>query len=244
MRIYPAIDLRNGKCVRLTEGCFDKETVFSDSPAAMAAKWQNAGAEFLHVVDLDGALAGVSRNMEAIKSILAAVKIPVQLGGGIRSMENIANWLNIGISRVILGSAAVRNPQLVAEACQCYPGRIAVGIDARDGYVAVDGWEKSSNMKAVELARQMAAYGVAAIIFTDISRDGTLGGVNVEATAEIAACSGVPVIASGGVASLEDIRRLLPYAKAGISGCIVGKAIYTGALNLEEAIRLAGEEKC
>lgn len=244
MRIYPAIDLRNGKCVRLTEGCFDKETVFSDSPAAMAAKWQSAGAQFLHVVDLDGALAGVSRNMEAIKSILAAVKIPVQLGGGIRSMENIANWLNIGISRVILGSAAVRNPQLVAEACQRYPGKIAVGIDARDGYVAVDGWEKSSNMKAVELARQMAAYGVAAIIFTDISRDGTLGGVNVEATAEIAVCSGVPVIASGGVASLEDIRRLLPYAKAGISGCIVGKAIYTGALNLEEAIRLAGEEKC
>lgn len=244
MRIYPAIDLRNGKCVRLTEGCFDKETVFSDSPAAMAAKWQGAGAEYLHVVDLDGAVAGVSRNMEAIKSILAAVNIPVQLGGGIRSMENIENWLNIGISRVILGSAAVRNPQLVAEACQRYPGRIAVGIDARDGYVAVDGWEKNSNMKAAELARQMADYGVAAIIFTDISRDGTLSGVNVEATAEIAACSGVPVIASGGVASLEDIRRLLPYAKKGISGCIVGKAIYTGALQLEEAIRLAGDEKC
>lgn len=244
MRIYPAIDLRNGKCVRLTEGCFDKETVFSNSPAAMAAKWQGAGAEYLHVVDLDGAVAGVSRNMEAIKSILAAVNIPVQLGGGIRSMENIENWLNIGISRVILGSAAVRNPQLVAEACQRYPGRIAVGIDARDGYVAVDGWEKNSNMKAAELARQMADYGVAAIIFTDISRDGTLSGVNVEATAEIAACSGVPVIASGGVASLEDIRRLLPYAKKGISGCIVGKAIYTGALQLEEAIRLAGDEKC
>lgn len=244
MRIYPAIDLRNGKCVRLTEGCFDKETVFSDSPAAMAAKWQGAGAEYLHVVDLDGAVAGVSRNMEAIKSILDAVNIPVQLGGGIRSMENIENWLNIGISRVILGSAAVRNPQLVAEACQRYPGRIAVGIDARDGYVAVDGWEKNSNMKAAELARQMADYGVAAIIFTDISRDGTLSGVNVETTAEIAACSGVPVIASGGVASLEDIRRLLPYAKKGISGCIVGKAIYTGALQLEEAIRLAGDEKC
>lgn len=244
MRIYPAIDLRNGKCVRLTEGCFDKETVFSDSPAAMAAKWQGAGAEYLHVVDLDGAVAGVIRNMEAIKSILAAVNIPVQLGGGIRSMENIENWLNIGISRVILGSAAVRNPQLVAEACQRYPGRIAVGIDARDGYVAVDGWEKNSNMKAAELARQMADYGVAAIIFTDISRDGTLSGVNVETTAEIAACSGVPVIASGGVASLEDIRRLLPYAKKGISGCIVGKAIYTGALQLEEAIRLAGDEKC
>lgn len=244
MRIYPAIDLRNGKCVRLTEGCFDKETVFSNSPAAMAAKWQGAGAEYLHVVDLDGAVAGVIRNMEAIKSILAAVNIPVQLGGGIRSMENIENWLNIGISRVILGSAAVRNPQLVAEACQRYPGRIAVGIDARDGYVAVDGWEKNSNMKAAELARQMADYGVAAIIFTDISRDGTLSGVNVETTAEIAACSGVPVIASGGVASLEDIRRLLPYAKKGISGCIVGKAIYTGALQLEEAIRLAGDEKC
>lgn len=244
MRIYPAIDLRNGKCVRLTEGCFDKETVFSDSPAAMAAKWQGAGAEYLHVVDLDGAVAGVSRNMEAIKSILAAVNIPVQLGGGIRSMENIESWLNVGISRVILGSAAVRNPQLVAEACRRYPGKIAVGIDARDGYVAVDGWEKNSNMKAAELARQMADYGVAAIIFTDISRDGTLSGVNVEATAEIAACSGVPVIASGGVASLEDIRRLLPYAKKGISGCIVGKAIYTGALQLEEAIRLAGDEKC
>lgn len=244
MRIYPAIDLRNGKCVRLTEGCFDKETVFSDSPAAMAAKWQQAGAEFLHVVDLDGAVAGVSRNKEAIKSILAAVNIPVQLGGGIRSMENIAGWLDMGVSRVILGSAAVRDPQLVAQACRSYPGRIAVGIDARDGYVAIDGWEKSSSIKAVELARQMAAYGVAAIIFTDISRDGTLSGVNVEATAEIAVCSGVPVIASGGVASLEDISRLVPYEKAGISGCIVGKAIYTGALKLEEAIRLAGEEKC
>lgn len=244
MRIYPAIDLRGGKCVRLTEGDFAKETIFSDSPAAMAVRWKNEGAEFLHVVDLDGAVAGVSQNMAAIKSIIEVVNIPVQLGGGIRSMENIENWLNLGVNRVILGSAAVRNPQLVAEACKKFPERIVVGIDARDGYVAVDGWGKNSQVKATDLASSLADYGVAAIIFTDISRDGTLSGVNAEATAEIAVCSGIPVIASGGVASLEDIRRLLPYEKQGISGCIIGKAIYTGAVKLEEAIKLAGEKRC
>lgn len=244
MRIYPAIDLRGGKCVRLTEGDFAKETIFSENPAAMAVRWKNEGAEFLHVVDLDGAVAGVSQNMAAIKSIIEVVNIPVQLGGGIRSMENIENWLNLGVNRVILGSAAVRNPQLVAEACKKFPERIVVGIDARDGYVAVDGWGKNSQVKATDLASSLADYGVAAIIFTDISRDGTLSGVNAEVTAEIAVCSGIPVIASGGVASLDDIRCLLPYEKQGISGCVIGKAIYTGAVKLEEAIKLAGEKRC
>lgn len=244
MIIYPAIDIRNGKCVRLTEGCFDKETVFSDNPAEMAVKWERAGAKFLHLVDLDGAVAGSSKNLAVIKSIIAAVNIPVQLGGGIRTMQNIDELLAAGVCRVILGSAAVKNPQLVQEACRKYPGRIVVGIDARDGYVATDGWEKKSSVRADILAAQMKAFGVKTIIFTDISRDGTLSGINIEATAELARKTGLEIIASGGVASLEDIRRLLPHSKDGIGGCIVGKAIYTGALDLTAALSLAGEKQC
>lgn len=241
MVIFPAIDIRGGKCVRLFKGDFAQETVFGDKPEEMAAKWQAQGGKFLHLVDLDGALAGKSQNLETIKKILAAVDIPVELGGGIRTMENIDEVLAMGVRRVILGSVAVKNPELVKEACSKYGDRIVVGIDAKDGIVAVDGWGVSGNVDAVELAKKMADAGVKTIIYTDISRDGTLSGVNVEATARLARESDINVVASGGVSSIEDIKALLPYEKDGIEGVIVGKSIYTGSLDLKEAIALAEE---
>ena len=241
MIIYPAIDIRGGRCVRLTEGRFDAETVFADDPAEMALKWAGLGAEFLHLVDLDGALAGEGKNVPVIERILQSVSIPVQLGGGIRNLETIEKLLSLGVTRLILGSAAVKNPQLVEEACKKYPGHIAVGIDAKNGDVAIEGWGKGSGVAATELAKQMAAYGVETIIYTDISRDGMLSGVNVEATAALARACGVPIIASGGVASIEDIRRVKAVEADGVQGCIIGKAIYTGAVDLKEALALAKE---
>ena len=241
MIIYPAIDIRGGRCVRLTEGRFDAETVFADDPAEMALKWAGMGAEFLHLVDLDGALAGEGKNVPVIERILQSVNIPVQLGGGIRNLETIEKLLALGVTRLILGSAAVKNPQLVEEACKKYPGHIAVGIDAKNGEVAIEGWGKGSGVAATELAKQMAAYGVETIIYTDISRDGMLSGVNVEATAALARACGVPIIASGGVASIEDIRRVKAVEADGVQGCIIGKAIYTGAVDLKEALALAKE---
>ncbi len=241
MVIFPAIDIRGGKCVRLFKGDFAQETVFGDKPEEMAAKWQAQGGKFLHLVDLDGALAGKSQNLDTIKKIIAAVDIPVELGGGIRTMENIDEVLALGVRRVILGSVAVKNPELVKEACGKYGDRIVAGIDAKDGIVAVDGWGVSGNVDAVELAKKMAEAGVKTIIYTDISRDGTLSGVNVEATARLARESGINVVASGGVSSIEDIKALLPYEKDGIEGVIVGKSIYTGSLDLKEAIALAEE---
>ena len=241
MIIYPAIDIRGGRCVRLTEGRFDAETVFADDPAEMALKWAGLGAEFLHLVDLDGALAGEGKNVPVIERILQSVNIPVQLGGGIRNLETIEKLLALGVTRLILGSAAVKNPQLVEEACKKYPGHIAVGIDAKNGEVAIEGWGKGSGVAATELAKQMAAYGVETIIYTDISRDGMLSGVNVEATAALARACGVPIIASGGVASIEDIRRVKAVEADGVQGCIIGKAIYTGAVDLKEALALAKE---
>ncbi|MHC1718004.1 MAG: 1-(5-phosphoribosyl)-5-[(5-phosphoribosylamino)methylideneamino]imidazole-4-carboxamide isomerase [Acidaminococcaceae bacterium] len=242
MILFPAIDIRNGRCVRLTEGKFECETVFAEDPAEMAVRWADAGAEYLHVVDLDGALAGQSSNTEVIKRILAKVKIPVQVGGGIRTLANIENMLALGVTRVILGSVAVRDPELVREACQKFPGQVVVGIDAKNGEVAVEGWGIGGGIGAVELAKKMAAVGVEHIIFTDISRDGMLSGVNVEATAELAKASGVKVIASGGVSSLADIKALQAHAADGIEGCIIGKAIYTGALDLKEALAALKEE--
>ena len=242
MRIYPAIDIRGGKCVRLLKGDFEKETTFSDAPEEMAKKWEAMGAEYLHLVDLDGALAGMSKNLDTVKKILTAVDIPCELGGGIRSMENIKEVLDTGVERVILGSVAVKNPALVKEACAKYGERIVVGIDAKDGMVAVDGWGVSSDVKVTELAKKMKAVGVKTIIYTDISRDGTLEGVNVEATARLAKESGVKIVASGGVRSEADIRALLPHEREGIEGVIVGKSIYTGALDLQEAIEIAGQE--
>ena len=242
MILFPAIDIRNGRCVRLTEGKFECETVFAEDPAEMAVRWADAGAEYLHVVDLDGALAGQSGNTEVIKRILAKVKIPVQVGGGIRTLANIENMLALGVTRVILGSVAVRDPELVREACQKFPGQVVVGIDAKNGEVAVEGWGIGGGIGAIELAKKMAAVGVEHIIFTDISRDGMLSGVNVEATAELAKASGVKVIASGGVSSLADLKALQLHEADGIEGCIVGKAIYTGALDLKEALAALKEE--
>ena len=241
MKIYPAIDIRGGKCVRLFKGDFAQETVFSDSPAAMAKQWESEGAEYLHLVDLDGARAGRPENLATVKDILAAVTIPVELGGGIRTMENIDEVLALGVRRVILGSVAVRDPELVREACAKYGDRIVVGIDAKDGIVAVDGWGVSGDVDVITLAKKMKDAGVRTIIYTDISRDGTLSGVNVEATAKLARESGVDVVASGGVKDLADIRALLPYERDGIEGVIVGKSIYTGSLDLKKAIALAAK---
>lgn len=238
MIIFPAIDIRDGKCVRLFKGDFNQETVFSDKPEEMAEKWQAEGAEFLHLVDLDGALAGKSQNLATVKKIIAAVNIPVELGGGIRTMENIDEVLALGVKRVILGSVAVKNPDLVKEACAKYGERIVVGIDAKDGIVAVDGWGVSGNVDVITLAKEMAKAGVKTIIYTDISRDGTLAGVNVEATAKLARESGINIVASGGVKSTADIKALLPYEKDGIEGVIVGKSIYMKTLDLAEAIEI------
>ena len=241
MVIFPAIDIRDGKCVRLFKGDFAQETVYGDKPEEMALKWQALGGEFLHLVDLDGARAKKPVNLEVIKKIVAAVKIPVELGGGIRTMENIDEVLALGVRRVILGSVAVQNPDLVKEACAKYGDRIVVGIDAKDGIVAVDGWGVSGNVEASVLAKKMVEAGVKTIIYTDISRDGTLSGCNVEATAKLTEVSGINVVASGGVSNIEDIKALLPYADKGIEGVIVGKSIYTGSLDLQEAIRVARE---
>ena len=242
MIVFPAIDIRKGKCVRLTEGRFDKETIFGDNPEEMAKKWASLGAEFLHVVDLDGALAGKSVNLSAIEAIVKSVDIPVQLGGGIRTLENIEELLSLGVSRVILGSVAVKNPNLVREACKKYGDRIVVGIDARDGSVAVEGWGVSGGVEADTLAKQMAEVGVKRIIYTDISRDGMLNGVNVKATARLAKLSNIAVIASGGVSSIEDIKAVKVVESSGVEGVIVGKAIYTDSLDLREALKVAEGE--
>ncbi len=242
MLIFPAIDIRGGKCVRLLKGDFKQETIFSDKPEEMAAKWQAQGAEYLHLVDLDGALAGKSMNLATVKAILAKVTIPVELGGGIRTMENVDEVLALGVQRVILGSVAVKNPALVKAACAKYGNHIVVGIDAKDGIVAVDGWGVSGNVAVEDLAKEMAKAGVESIIYTDISRDGTLAGVNVEATAHLAKVSGVKIIASGGVKSLDDIKALKVYEADGIEGVIVGKSIYTGSLDLQKAIEFAAKE--
>lgn len=240
MIVLPAIDLRGGKCVRLVNGDFSKETVYSEQPEEMAKKWQEQGAEFLHLVDLDGARTGNPQNIFVIKRILEAVDIPVELGGGIRTMESIENMLDMGVERVILGSVAVRDPDLVQEACLEFDNRIAVGIDAKDGIVAVDGWGVSGDIEASELAMRMGDVGVQTIIYTDISKDGTLDGVNVDATADLARSTGVSIIASGGVGALSDIEALKQRETDGIAGVILGKALYSGAIDLPKAIEIAG----
>jgi phosphoribosylformimino-5-aminoimidazole carboxamide ribotide isomerase len=241
MNIYPAIDLRGGNCVRLVKGDFSRETIYSRDPEAMAREWASAGASSIHVVDLDGALAGESRNLTAIRAIMEQGGIPIEVGGGIRNMSHIERLLTAGVHQVILGSAAVKNPQLVKDACRAYPGRIVVGIDAQNGDVAVEGWEASGHIQAEELARKMADAGVERIIFTDIARDGMLSGVNVEATVAVAKASGLKVTASGGVASLEDLKILKKRETDGVEGCIIGKALYTGAIDLRQAVAIAKE---
>ncbi len=238
MIVIPAIDLKEGRCVRLEQGEMHRDTVFSDNPAQQALTWEQAGAELLHLVDLDGAFAGQPKNKEAISAILTAISIPAQLGGGIRDLATIEAYLALGLSRVIIGTAAQRNPELVIEACQKFPGQIVVGIDAKNGMVAVQGWAEVTGSTAVDLARKFEDCGVAAIIYTDISRDGMMGGPNLEATKALAEAITIPVIASGGVSSLKDIENLMAIEASGINGAITGKAIYTGAINLREAIAL------
>ncbi|MFO7814096.1 MAG: 1-(5-phosphoribosyl)-5-[(5-phosphoribosylamino)methylideneamino]imidazole-4-carboxamide isomerase [Pelovirga sp.] len=238
MIILPAIDLKDGRCVRLEQGLMDKDTVYHDDPAAQARIWQEQGGEYLHIVDLDGAFAGVPKNREAIQSIVAAIDIPAELGGGIRDLATIEAYLELGIERVILGTVAKENPALVQEACRLFPGRIVVGIDAKDGLVAIRGWADVTEKKATALAAEMEGFGVTAIIYTDIARDGMMQGPNIEATKALAESISIPVIASGGVSSLADIRNLLAIEASGVSGVITGKAIYTGALDLRAAVAL------
>jgi phosphoribosylformimino-5-aminoimidazole carboxamide ribotide isomerase len=236
--VIPAIDLKEGKCVRLEQGLMERNTVYSDNPAAQALEWEAKGAELLHIVDLDGAFAGEPKNRRAIEAIVAAIKIPTQLGGGIRDMETIDAYLRMGVERVIIGTAAQRNPELVIEACSRFPGRIVVGIDAKSGLVAVQGWAEVTGVTAIELARKFEGFGVAAIVYTDISRDGMMQGPNIESTKSLAEAISIPVIASGGVSTLKDIENLMKVESAGISGAITGKAIYSGAIDLAEAIAL------
>jgi len=238
MLVIPAIDLKEGKCVRLEQGLMEKDTVYSDDPGAQARLWQEQGAELLHIVDLDGAFAGEPKNRGAIEAILAAIDIPAQLGGGIRDLETVEAYLKLGLSRVIIGTAAQRNPALVAEACRRFPGQIVVGIDAKNGMVAVQGWAEVTDVTAVELARTFEDFGVAAIIYTDISRDGMMQGPNLEATRALAEAVSIPIIASGGVSRLQDIENLMGIEDSGVAGVITGKAIYSGALDLAQAVAL------
>jgi phosphoribosylformimino-5-aminoimidazole carboxamide ribotide isomerase len=239
MLVIPAIDLKGGRCVRLRQGRMDEETIYSAEPGKVAQQWKTAGAEWIHVVDLDGAVAGKPANIEAIKAIRDAVAIPLQLGGGIRDLETIEGWLSKGIDRVILGTVATEDPSVVKEACRRYPGRIAVGIDSRAGEVMVQGWRARASRPAIDLAKEMEGYGVAAIIMTDISRDGVGGGINLAQAKEVAQAIRTPLIVSGGVATLADIRAARALAPYGVVGVITGRALYEGTLDLAEAIRAA-----
>ncbi|NOZ33653.1 MAG: 1-(5-phosphoribosyl)-5-[(5-phosphoribosylamino)methylideneamino]imidazole-4-carboxamide isomerase [Alphaproteobacteria bacterium] len=236
MILFPAIDLKNGQCVRLELGDMEKVTVFNADPAAQAAAFEADGFKYLHVVDLDGAFAGKSVNHEAVKSILDTVGLPVQLGGGIRTLAHVARWLEAGVARVILGTVAVRDPELVKTACKRWPGRIAVGIDARKGQVAVEGWAKSTVLGVSELARRFEGAGVAAIIYTDIDRDGVLAGINWPATLTLAEKTTIPVIASGGLASMDDIKTMCEPAMQKLAGAISGRALYDGRLDPRAAL--------
>lgn len=242
MIIFPAIDIRGGKCVRLEEGRFDRETVFAEKPLDAARRWIEAGTQWLHIVDLDGARAGKPVNLAAVREIAQQFKVKIQLGGGIRTMENIEEVLASGVHRVILGSVAVRSPELVRQACSTYGERIVIGIDARGSEVAVDGWEKSGLMQVEDLALRMKEVGAVRIIYTDISRDGMLTGVNIPATLQLAKKSGLAIIASGGVKGIDDVVELQPLSQQGIEGVIIGKALYTGAISLQEALRAAQGE--
>jgi phosphoribosylformimino-5-aminoimidazole carboxamide ribotide isomerase len=241
MILFPAIDLKGGQCVRLKLGDMAQATVFNDDPAAQAQSFAAQGFSWLHLVDLDGAFAGKPVNAGAVEAILAAVTIPVQLGGGIRDLHQIEAWLARGVRRLILGTAALRNPDLVREACARFPSRIAVGIDARGGKVTVEGWAETSEITAVELARRFEDHGVAAVIFTDVDRDGVLKGLNIEATLTLARATRIPVVASGGLASLADVRRLLEPDCAILEGAISGRALYDGRLDAAEALKLIAE---
>ena len=238
MILFPAVDLKNGQCVRLEQGDMNRATVFNLDPAAQARDFAAQGFEYLHVVDLDGAFAGKPVNAGAVESMLKAVTMPVQLGGGIRDLATVEAWLSKGITRVIIGTAAVRDPALVKEAAKKFPGRVAVGLDARDGKVAVEGWAETSTVTVLEIAQRFEDAGVAAIIFTDIARDGLLKGLNLDATIELAAAIAIPVIASGGFASIDDVKALLEPRAKKLEGAISGRALYDGRLDPAAALKL------
>ena len=241
MIIIPAIDLKEGKCVRLKQGLMDQSTIFSENPAEMARKWVDLGAKKLHLVDLDGAFAGKPVNDEAVRLIVSEVgnEIPIQLGGGIRNLDTVESFLNSGVDSVIIGTAAVTNPGFLHEACYAFPGQIIVGLDAKDGDVAINGWAKLTGHNVIDLAQKFEEYGVESIIYTDIGRDGMMGGVNIEATVKLSESLKIPVIASGGVSSIKDIKMLCDVSNIGIRGVITGTAIYEGTLDFEEAQELA-----
>lgn len=242
MLIIPAIDLKDGKCVRLRQGRMDDSTVFSDNPVDMAAKWVDAGCRRLHLVDLNGAFAGKPVNGEIVQAIAKAYPdLPIQIGGGIRSVEIIEAYLAAGVSQVIIGTKAVKEPEFVTEMCKAFPGHIIVGLDAQDGRVAIDGWAEVTDVMAVDLAKRFRDDGVSSIVYTDIARDGMMQGVNVEATVDLAQQGGIPVIASGGVTNIDDIRALAEVADKGILGAITGRAIYEGTLDVAEAQALSDE---
>ncbi|TCO76819.1 1-(5-phosphoribosyl)-5-[(5-phosphoribosylamino)methylideneamino]imidazole-4-carboxamide isomerase [Chromatocurvus halotolerans] len=244
MLIIPAIDLKDGQCVRLRQGAMEDSTVFSDDPVATAGRWVDAGCRRLHLVDLNGAFAGAPVNGEAVTAIVKAYPgLPVQIGGGIRNLETIEHYIHAGVSYVILGTAAVKRPVFVREACRAFPGKVIVGLDARDGRVATDGWAEVSALTATDLAKRFEADGVSAIVYTDIARDGMMQGVNVDATLAMARASSIPVIASGGITNLDDIRALAAIAHEGIAGAITGRAIYEGTLDVAEAQRLCDETR-
>jgi phosphoribosylformimino-5-aminoimidazole carboxamide ribotide isomerase len=238
--LFPAIDLKEGVCVRLQQGDMARATVFNRDPAAQARAFQQQGFEYLHVVDLDGAFAGKPMNAQAVEAILRAISIPLQLGGGVRDMATVEGWLGKGVSRVIIGTAAVRNPDFVKQAAKEHPGKVAVGLDARDGKVAVEGWAETSELSALEIARRFEDAGVAAIIYTDIARDGLLKGLNLDATITLAEAVSIPVIASGGLGSLEDVKALLAPRAKKLAGAIAGRALYDGRLDPAEALALIG----
>jgi len=238
MIVIPAVDLKGGRCVRLFQGRMDREKVYSDDPVAMAKRWEGEGAKMLHIVDLDGAVGGSPANTEAIRAIVKALEVPCELGGGIRSMETIEKYLEMGLDRIVLGTAAVKSPDLVKLATKAYPGKIVVGIDAAGGKVAVEGWTETTDESALDLARRLEALGVAAINYTDILRDGAMTGPNIEATAEMVRAVKIPVVAAGGVSRLDDLVGL---AKTGAWGAITGKALYEGAIKLNEALERVSE---
>ncbi|PKM90670.1 MAG: 1-(5-phosphoribosyl)-5-[(5-phosphoribosylamino)methylideneamino]imidazole-4-carboxamide isomerase [Firmicutes bacterium HGW-Firmicutes-12] len=238
MEVIPAIDLRDGRCVRLVQGELGTETIYSDEPVEMAKRWEELGAPRLHVVDLDGAFTGAPRNLDIIMEVVNAIKIPIQVGGGIRSFEMVKKLLNIGVDRVILGTAAIMSPELVLQCCKEYGDHIVVGIDGRDGLVAIEGWEATVETKVEKLAEEIARLGIKRVIFTDTRRDGTLRGPNIEATKNLAIASKLKIIASGGVSSLDDLRALKELKPYGVEGVIMGKALYSEAITLKEALAL------
>jgi phosphoribosylformimino-5-aminoimidazole carboxamide ribotide isomerase len=242
MIIIPAVDIKNGKCVRLLQGRMDAETIYSDQPEAMAAKWARLGAPLIHVVDLDGAFAKSPQNVSSIRNILGSVDVPIQVGGGIRNEKTVHMYLQMGIQKVIIGSEAINKPAFVKKVCKKYPDRVVIGIDARNGKVAIDGWKETTRIEAVDLAKKFEDCGIAAINFTDIHRDGMQTGPNLEAIRRLAEAISIPVVASGGISSIRDIKRLLPLAEVGVVGIIIGKALYSGGLDLKEALDLTRQQ--